>query len=212
MINKFDYQEMEKNLQEIYSNKDLPSSMFDFSKFDSISKIDKYLSHNLMIGYEFRMFIVKNFGIFGFPTKESIKKLVKYIDGRPVYDLCAGVGYLSYGLSRSDVTVLATDDYSTDYGMDKTRKWFPVDKVNALDIGPSLRNSVAIICWPDYNTGFAHDLTASIHPSNEVLYIGEDRMGCTADNAFFDKFNLEYLDIDWYSFPGIHDRVYRVSL
>lgn len=64
--------------------------------------------------------------------------------------------------------------------------------------------------WPDYAEPWAYNILRRKMP-NTVLYIGEGRGGCTADDNFHEFLSKEYTRV-WHSmlpnWPSIHDDVF----
>lgn len=94
--------------------------------------------------------------------------------------------------------------------LDNYGLWCEIIKTDATQYVKNIQNSLIIMNWPDYNSDFAYQIASNTHESNILLYIGEDYGGCTANDKFFEKFTVQSLDIPWYSWCAIHDRVYQV--
>lgn len=190
-------------LSEILMNKDLPQ------EYDSL---------------QLRDLLIEDFGIFGLPTRDSVIELLQIIRGRPVYDMGAGTGYLSYCLEKIALEsfsfefrrgITAIDNYKTKFSslngtLKKAYQWHNVLIQDALTIAKHIKKSVVIMNWPDLDSDFAYSLAKNLHESNELIYIGEPDGGCNANDRFFDTVKLELLDVPWYTWDGLHDRCYRV--
>jgi len=195
-------------LENIYAYNDLPKSSFL-----------NWSVNNMLKGALMRANAVDEYCIFGFPCKEAVIDLIRIINGKAVYDIGAGVGYLSYALnklSKGKLKITAIDNFETKFGfkindtLESKKQWFPITKVDALTMIPDIKNSVIIINWPDYESDFAYNVAKECHPSNKLIYIGE-LGGCTANKKFFDNFELSPIPMQWYCWEGLHDAVYLVT-
>ena len=64
--------------------------------------------------------------------------------------------------------------------------------------------------WPDFRHDLAGRVARAMLPGTKLLYVGESRHGCTADDTFFDQVetwgDYEYLANT--NFEGVHDGLY----
>jgi hypothetical protein len=118
-------------------------------------------------------------------TSELMQRLADFLrDHRQVLDAGSGSGYLSQELDHlglEDTMAVDMRDYREHLGTG-----YQIKQVHRLDIradaltvtGADYVGSVLLV-WPP------HDFMA-MRPGQILLYAGEDKGGCTADDAFFD--------------------------
>ena len=75
-----------------------------------------------------------------------------------------------------------------------------------------------LIIWPEYNGDGSDkricDIFLRSNPHGEIIFIGEDKGGCTGSSYFFDNYDLNFIwEISKHYTPdfGIYDDIYRVS-
>lgn len=131
---------------------------------------------------------------FGYllPSSELMQRLAGFLrDHRQVLDAGAGSGYLSQELDRlglQDTISVDTRDYR-----EHLEGGYPIKQVHRLDIradaltlvGADYVGSVLLV-WPPFNFPFALKVAAAMRSGQVLLYAGEVKGGCTADDAFFD--------------------------
>ena len=136
------------------------------------------------------------------PTEE----VVRYIAGfdEEIIEVGAGNGYWASlieddGGSVKAIDVSPPEDTYTD-----------VEEAECLDYFPQYEDRVVLMVWPPHDEDMAA-VTVRGNPSH-VLYVGEERGGCTASNEFFDVIEQEYGlvgKIDLPSYQGVHDNFYH---
>ena len=103
-----------------------------------------------------------------------------------IVEICAGIGWLSHWLNKyGDKTITSIDNKSwPDFPPDRY-----LDIVQQMDSLDYLRHhpevELFILAWPQ-DDNLATRLWQTLQTDQHLLYIGEDRGGCTANNAFFD--------------------------
>lgn len=131
---------------------------------------------------------------FGYllPSSELMHRLADFLrDHRQVLDAGSGSGYLSQELHRlglEDTIAIDTRDYR-----EHLRTGYPIKQVHRLDIqadaltmaGADYVGSVLLV-WPPHDFAFAEKIAMAMRPGQILLYAGEEKGGCTADDAFFD--------------------------
>lgn len=174
---------------------------------------------------------------FGYvlPTNEVMDRLVSILhqESGPncrVLDAGSGSGFLAKELCRLGVNTFAVDrtDYeNTDHSNEKT-VGYPIKTVfqrdalgNAIDYVTNDFDAVLLV-WPPYDQPFALDIAQAMSPGQLLIYEGEGKGGCNADEKFFEYVSngdrwiplyslSEQLNEVHMTFDGLHDkwRVWR---
>ena len=147
-----------------------------------------------------RKSFIKNMG-FVLISKEWIIDLSQWIGKRKCLELMSGLGALSYGLRIQGVNIIATDNYSwreKANGEDSllrndNKTWTHVENLGALEAVEKYGGNVDIIImsWPPYDDEITVKVLKrmrDINPSCIMIYIGEGKGGCTANDEFFTMF------------------------
>lgn len=143
------------------------------------------------------------------PSSEAIRVISDYCP-RGLLEIGAGTGYWSFLVKELGVDVLAYDEQPDN------NTWinnsFMEVKEGDEEVAALYPDRTLFLCWPPYNSPFARN-ALSKYEGNTLIYIGEGKGGCCADDEFFQELErwqeVETLDIPQYS--GLHDelRVYR---
>jgi hypothetical protein len=180
--------------------------------------IEQFLQkiHFTSITFRYEILMIL-YGIIYFPCYEVVKYLINYSNGRQIIDCCAGTGYLSYLLKKIDpsVKIRAFDNYQTKYTpnqkeLNKFKIWHPVTPKSYFYFNRFIKDSVIVMAWPDCESNFAYNVAKKADKSNDILYIGEPYGGCTANDKFFENFELEPVNVPFYQYFGVHDHIYKV--
>jgi len=150
---------------------------------------------------------------FSFPilSEVNIKVLLDLIYthiGEPAtLEVMAGKGWLSYWLKSWGLNIIATDNRSWSKHFDYSSLPIPVEDISAVVAIEKYPVDLVLLSWP-YMDSSAYDCLQTMKLGQYLLYIGEDRGGCTANDAFFDYVNshCEVVDsVGFESFPGLYD-------
>lgn len=133
-------------------------------------------------------------GMFAFVSWKWINPLVEWIGKRKCLEVMAGRGWLSYALRQKGVDVISTDNFS----WSNERGWKePLTEVIEADAIESInlfgdKVDLVFLGWP-YMDDTAYKTIKRLHevnPHAQVIYIGEGGGGCTANDDFFNHFEL----------------------
>lgn len=121
-----------------------------------------------------------------------------------IYEVGAGTGYWARCIEAhgGDVTAIERDP------PDET--WTDVVDEDFWDYEEMVRDEPVLLVWPPNADPLAADVLYS-WPSH-ILYVGEQKGGCTADDEFFDALEETYglvAKIELPSYTGIHDNFYH---
>ena len=120
-------------------------------------------------------------------TNEFIGSLQRLcLDYAVIVELGAGIGWLGYWLGKYGVKIQASIDNKSWPDFPKDRYLDIVEEIDSLDYvlhHPEVE--MFILSWPQEDD-LATRIWQALQPRQHLLYIGEDREGCTANNVFFD--------------------------
>ena len=144
--------------------------------------------------FSIRTRLIKNMG-FLLIGKDWIKDISQWIGKRKCLEVMAGLGVLSYSLKMEGVNIRSTDDYSWKGDSSiwkKDKLWIDVEVLDALESVERYGREVEIIImsWPPYNDKIAVKVLRKmreVNPSCLMIYIGEEKGGCTGNDEFFDE-------------------------
>jgi len=153
------------------------------------------------------------------PDDRALRAIRDFVDRGQInpqlVEIGAGTGYWCSLLQRMGVDVhpydhapITGDRQVNDFG--HRRSWLTVacgGPEAAAQYGPG---STLFLCWPPHGSDMAVSALRQFR-GNQIVYIGENVGGCTANQAFHDE-----LDINWRlvrtrrinSFDGTHDEVF----
>ena len=128
---------------------------------------------------------------------------------RAVAEIAAGTGWLSYWLGIYGVELHSTTDSKTwENGDGLLRHYLPLVKNHDAPAMVKAHPEVDlwILTWP-YMDSLAFDVWKAMRPGQRLLYIGEGRGGCCADDSFFDAVedHEQSFHAPFVSFRFIHD-------
>lgn len=164
---------------------------------------------------------------FAVLTQEFVQACAEKFKDRHILEVMAGSGYFSYGLKKFGAkNVIATD--TNEWAMDakrmrsnKFKNWstpyMPIEQLDAVEaIKKYPDTDLVIMSWPPYTEHSGYEVAKACEERGlELLYIGEDQGGCTADDDFFDlvyQYETTLLFRDYFrQFQGIHDTPWLIN-
>jgi len=141
---------------------------------------------------------------WGIPTHEAIETIVEY---GPIVEVGAGTGYWAWCIGQLGGVVVATDADPPESTYRHVAAYDARRRVHAM-VAEEL-DAALLLVWPPYDDPMAADALEA-YPGETVIYVGEGRAGCTADDRFHrllyqDWQLIETVDIPTYL--GLHDRL-----
>lgn len=115
---------------------------------------------------------------------ESLQRLCP--DFVNIVEIGAGIGWLGHWLGKYGVKIQASIDNKTWPDFPKDQYLDIVEEMDSLDyilLHPEVE--LYILAWPQEGE-MATSIWLALQPGQHLLYIGEDRDGCTANNVFLD--------------------------
>lgn len=135
------------------------------------------------------------------PREDVILYLAEFDN---LLEIGAGNGYWAKLIDEAGGDVRATDiDPPED-------TYTEVEQAGWRDLVGDIENAAVLMVWPPYDEGVAENVAR--RKPNHILYVGEQRGGCTAEDEFFDIVEQEYGvvgKLDLQSYTGIHDDFYH---
>lgn len=150
-------------------------------------------------------------------TDEFIRSLQRLCTGfTSIVEIGAGVGWLGYWLSKYGVKVQASidnkswPDFPQEQYLDIVQN---MDSMDYLQHHPEVE--LFILSWPQEDD-LAARIWKALQSKQYLLYIGEDRGGCTANTTFFELVQGHEVDNhvtvgmkkSFLSFDDFHDQPY----
>lgn len=179
---------------------------------ESFGSIWERLSASLDFYYA-RSVATRNYS-WAVPCPRAIDSIAAFADGAQILEVGSGLGLWARLLRDHGAAVVATDS-SPGLAWSKPDEYVgtytAVEQLSALEAVAQYPDSdVLMIVWPPYNTPMAAQALRAFK-GERLVYIGEDRGGCCADEEFF-----RLLDLEWHwwrtmqipQWPGIHDALY----
>jgi len=134
-----------------------------------------------------------------------------------ILEVCAGLGLWAALIRVAGGNIKATDPF-TSHGTSRKNTFINVEPIDADTAVKKYRDAkVLFLCWPGHNESYAADALEKFK-GNKVVFIGEDRKGCTADKKFYDllkKFWKLKMYMPLEQWPGVNDKLFlydRISV
>ena len=155
---------------------------------------------------------------FNFINKEYVDEMSKFLEGKKVLEVMSGNGFFSKMLKETGVDIISTDLFigeNNPYGLINVidKEIENIDAVEAIEkYGKDM--DYVIMSWPPQHTDIASRVVEKIkevNPDLFIIYIGESREGCTANDYFFEVIeevndenfrSVEYSYVPW---EYVHD-------
>jgi len=189
--------------------------VFDYQEKDEAILFLEKFNHffDSMSNYTFRDIYIKySFTLLNHEFLETIKNYIEKNDIKYIIEVGAGTGFFSFWLEKYlDRKVIAVDSFKKEY-FENDDYFHDIETIDAIEYmnKQQKETSLIIMAWPNYSTPFAFKVLKALHKNNHLLYVGEGKGGCTADDDFFEELRKdEYVKIDksekFQSFSHIHD-------
>lgn len=136
------------------------------------------------------------------PNEQVIAYLAEF---GHMYEPGAGSGYWANCIVEAGGSI-------TPFDKDPDPRWTEVAEATVEEMADNMEDEPVLMVWPPYHNDMASQV-AEARPSH-ILYVGEQRGGCTGDDAFFDYLGQEYglvAKMDVPSYAGIHDDFYHYT-
>jgi hypothetical protein len=164
---------------------------------------------------------LRDFG-FALITAEVIDALTAHLAGKRVLEAGSGTGWLADQLAQRGIEIEAADwaDYRHPRP-DADSHGYPMRTVYRLDhyldattLLPGRYDAILLV-WPNLDSPFAANVARAMTSGQMLIYCGEGRGGCTADDDFFDILASDFavdegasiaVNAGHWRFPGMRDK------
>ncbi len=195
---------VDKNLEQYFEN-DFLSESFELSMMSSFLR-ESY---------------IKKFGYF-LITENFLSNCFDILNKDLILDIGAGSGFLSSKLSEYNLNIKAIDLFdisSNKYGFETN--YINVLNTDGVKYIEKNEYDTILLSWPNYDNDFAFNILTNMKSNKQLLYIGESKGGCTANDDFFDLLSskavllesetkkLQNCSLSWF---GIHDKPYLYKI
>jgi hypothetical protein len=129
----------------------------------------------------------------------------------PIVEIGAGAGYWASLVAAAGGDIVAYDTIPVGTGENSYLAgiaWFDVvvgDATAVLDH----QNRALLLCWPPYDHPLASECL-ELYTGDTVVYVGEYRGGCNAEDSFFDQLETGFDRVERVAIPrweGMHDEL-----
>lgn len=136
-------------------------------------------------------------------TKDLVEDLSAVLKDKRCLEVMSGKGLLSHHLKASGIDLVATDDKSWKSLSIENH----VESISGIDAIEKYKNSsdILLIIWPPYDKPDAHQIIKAWGTEKPIIFCGEGKLGCTADDGFFEHYKATRLDVRYTPLDGLHD-------
>ncbi len=187
-----------------------------FNKKDkTLPTTKEIVESSILDNLNYRFFYTNNsWFVMNHEFIKEMSSLIKFI-GFTNFELACGSGWLTYWLKKYGVKNIKCSD---SHKWTEKHIYTDIKKKDAVEIvKENIGRSLFILSWPPYNNSLAEDVWSSMQKGQYLLYIGEYKNGCNANNNFFNLIkDYEYEGINYFKacknsflrFKYLHDHVY----
>ena len=182
--------------------------------YDSIKNNIKYsdfygLSVDMCLENINRSEFVRHY-CYTIPTPSLLEKIAQY---GPILEVASGGGYFAYMLKQMGVDIIATDKLALADNHYQNFEWHATEQIEAIVALKKYPDRTILLSWPCYMSIWAYNLIKKVQ-NQTVIYIGEEKYGCCAENKFFNYLDKHFEiveEIPTVIWRGLHDKcfVYR---
>ena len=159
------------------------------------------------------MLDIHQYQIFAIPYIDWIEKWIELEDlkDKKILEIMCGRGLIAAILKKYNIKITAIDN---------KRAYYPANEeiiiADCIEYIKKYANEYnTLFCtWPPYSSNIftkACKLYLKTNPQGNIYYIGETKGGCTADDSFFNMFELTHIECGYYPLPTLYDNMYKVK-
>lgn len=141
------------------------------------------------------------------PSDKVCSAIANFVGADPMIEIGCGSGLWALLLHLHGCNVMPQDN--------QKRKWDIRFIITSMQYSNRLMDTnvynVLFLCWPEYGANYATEVLQSF-TGNKLVYIGESRGGCCANDSFFkelkENWNEVPCDVEVDNWFGIYDSLY----
>lgn len=146
--------------------------------------------------------------LFAIPTWEWVINFSKLLENKKVLEFGAGTGIISAMLKKLNIDIRAIDNYNRHLNI-------LFDEIEITDGIEYLKEhkdeyDVLFFAWPEMNDTCINACDIFLDENKKIYYLGEEAGGCTADDIFFNKYDLKFINVHYTSLFGLHDNLFEI--
>ena len=190
-------------MQHKYNNRHIYEILDNISLTSKMGTEDIEQLINMMSRFHWEL------SLFAIPTWEWINNFAKLLKNKKVLEFGAGTGIITAMLREKGIKIRAIDNNNRELPrlidnmiIDEGVKYIKEHK-NEYD--------VLFFAWPEMNDTCVKACNIFLKNDKQIYYLGEHEGGCTANDRFFEKFNLEEVKVGYTPLFGLHDFLYEVK-
>jgi hypothetical protein len=187
--------------KKVFCEKDLALDPFKIYEIYKNKKIPEYLPVKTNISAMNCREEITKISSFPLLAWNWIKLLAEYIGNKKCLEICCGLGTLSWALKELNINIIATDNFSSHFNFAKKNLWTNIEQIDCIEAIKKYGKSAdyIILSWPTYSDNLAYNCLLKMRKINrncKMIYIGEQKCGCCADDNFFDTGNFDYKELE----------------
>jgi hypothetical protein len=167
-----------------------------------LQMINKYLNRNDLKDY------FQELLSFAIPSDTGILKIKNFANNGQILEVGAGNGLWAGLLKKIKCNIIATDNFSTHYT--GSIEYITIDKLSHIEAIKKYNHAnVLFLCWPPDT--LMSDESINLFRGDKLVYIGEDKYGCTGSKKFHHILAKEWKLIETIDIPrwkGIYDQIH----
>ena len=171
---------------------------------------DKFKALFTNESFKFRNdYVLKSFPILNEDFFKALKTCTSSLNIKNTIELCAGIGWFSFWAEKYNIPInICSDNMTWDQHKNYLDHVICHDAVECVEENKNI--DMFILAWP-YMSETANDIWNKMKKGQYLLYIGEGKNGCTANDDFFNSTYASKIKDTWnlnssfVSFWGVHD-------
>jgi len=131
-------------------------------------------------------------------NQELIDDMVKFFDGKRILEVGCGSAYLAAELQKRGVDIKVTDNFAWEDFF--KHKYIDIEKIDGVEAVKKYGKEYdyVLMSFPEYSSPFAYNILKVCMEMNiDLIYIGEDQGGCTADDDFFELLETVWMEMEY---------------
>jgi hypothetical protein len=144
------------------------------------------------------------------PTINAVDAIVEFAGPDQILEICCGLGLWAGLIRARNGNIIPTDPFVSHWTSKGQKYVQPIHQLDGVSAVNKFKTNVLFICWPGYDESYAYD-TLKAFKGNKLVYIGESKEGCNANDDFFVLLDNEWDEIHYscniLRWCGINDNI-----